>query len=97
MQSFLQIPSAHAAVDATAFGNILNPIIANIVYPIIELMFGVAVIVFVYGVLQLVFHGSDETAREKGKLTITYGTVGIFIMISAWGIIYLVSNTVKGL
>ncbi len=30
-------------------------------------MFGVAVLVFVYGVLQLVLHGADESARAKGK------------------------------
>jgi len=80
----------------TAFGNAVNPIISNIVYPIIGLMFGVAVLVFVWGVLQMIIHGEDEDARKTGKMTMTYGTLGIFIMVSAWGIIYLVSNTVIG-
>ena len=96
MLSLFKIPIAEAKVDLTAFGTIVNPIISNIIYPIIELMFGVAVLVFVYGVLQLVLHGADDEARKKGKATIMYGTFGIFIMVSAWGIIYLISNTVKG-
>ncbi|MFA6553946.1 MAG: hypothetical protein WCS89_00350 [Candidatus Paceibacterota bacterium] len=97
MQSFLKIPFVEAAVDMTAFGNVINPIIVNIVYPIIGLLFGIAIVMFVYGVLQLVLHGADPSAREKGQSTIMYGTIGMFIMVSAWGIIYLVSNTIKGL
>lgn len=96
MTAFLTIPYAHAAVDMTAFGDVLNPIISNIVYPLIELLFGVAIIVFVWGGLQLVIHGADETARDKGKATMKWGTLGLFIMVSAWGIIYLISNTIKG-
>ncbi len=89
------IPRAKAAVDLAAFGVIVNPIITNIVYPVIALMFGVAVLFFVYGVIQMIIT-NDESGREKGKMTILYGTLGMFIMVSAWGIIYLVSNTVKG-
>ncbi len=95
MIPFLPIQSVQAAVDMTEFGRVVNPIISNIVYPAIELLFGVALVVFVYGVLQLVLHGDDEEARKKGKDTMIYGTIGLFIMVSAWGIIHLVSNTVK--
>jgi hypothetical protein len=97
MASFSPIPQAHAAVDMSAFAHVVDPIISNVVYPLIELMFGIALLVFVWGVLQLVIHGDDETARGKGKSTILYGSIGMFIMVSAWGIIYLVSNTVKAI
>ena len=97
MFGLFSISIANAAVDTTAFGNLLNPIINVIVYPVIQLLFGAAVVVFVYGVLQFVIHSDDADARKKGKLTSTWGAVGIFIMVSAWGIIYLVSNTVKDL
>lgn len=90
------IPQAHAAVDMTAFANVVDPIISNIVYPLLELLFGVAILVFVWGVLQIVIHGDDEDARTKGKLTMIWGTVGFVIMLSAWGIINLVSHTIKG-
>lgn len=89
-------PQALAAVDMTAFANVLDPILSNIVWPILELLFGIAIVVFVWGVLQMVIHGDDQDARDKGKKTIVYGTIGLFIMVSAWGIIYIVANTVKG-
>lgn len=95
--SLLKISIAEAAVNSTAFGKLINPIIDTVVYPIVQLMFGLAVLYFVWGALQIVLHGADEGAREKGKLTMLWGSVGIFIMVSAWGIIYFVSNTVKDL
>jgi hypothetical protein len=97
MFSSIQIPVAQAAVDLTKFGQAMNPIIANVIYPAVGLLFGVAVLVFVYGVLQLVIHGGDPDARKTGQSTILYGTLGIVIMVSAWGIIYFISNTVKGI
>lgn len=82
----------HAKVDATAFGQVVDPIISNIVQPIIGLLFAVALIVFVYGVFQVVWGGED--ARENGKKSMLGGIIGLFIMTSAWGIIYVISNTV---
>jgi len=84
-------------IDATAFGNVVNPIIDNVVYPLVALAFGIAVVVFVYGVLQLILKPEDEEAKSAGKMSILWGSVGMFIMVSAWGIIYLISNTVKGI
>lgn len=97
MSAFLAIPVAYAKVDMTAFGNIINPVISYAVYPVVALMFAVATVVFVFGVLQLVLHGGDEEARERGKSNILYGVIGMFIMVSAWGIVYVISNTVRGL
>ena len=89
--------TAYAAVDMTQFGNVVNPIMSNIVNPIVWLMFAIATIVFVYGVLQMVMKGNDAEARSSGQKSILYGIIGMFIMLSAWGIIYLISNTVKGI
>lgn len=90
------IPIAYAAVDMKKFGDAINPIITHIVNPIIMLMFAVATLVFVYGVLQMVFKGTDPEIRETGRNSILYGVVGMFIMLSAWGIVYLIANTVRG-
>ena len=92
----LILPVAQAAVDTTAFAQVVDPIITNIVYPILELLFGLAMLFFVWGILQFILKGEDEEGRERGKLTMIWGTVGMALMVSAWGIIYIVANTVKG-
>lgn len=90
------ISTAHAALDTAAFGRAVNPVINEIVNPIILFIFGLAVLFFVYGVVQMIMHADDPTARATGRNHMLYGAIGMFIMISAWGIIGLISNTLKG-
>jgi hypothetical protein len=91
------IDTAHAATDPTAaFATVVDPIIVNIVDPIIMLMLAVAIVVFVWGVVEMMLHGDDATARDKGRNHMLAGIVGLVIMISAWGIIYFISNTISG-
>ncbi|MBU6426987.1 hypothetical protein KGQ27_01980 [Patescibacteria group bacterium] len=91
------VPRANAAVDAAAFGKVLDPVITNIVNPIIELLFAVGIFVFAFGIVEMIAHGDDSTAREKGRWHMLYGAIGMFIMLSAWGIIHLIANTVKSI
>lgn len=81
--------------NATAFGSVIGPIMANIVNPLIELAFAVALLVFVYGVLKMVMYPIDAEEHAKGKRSLLTGIIGMFIMFSAWGIINLIANTVK--
>ena len=95
--SSIIIPYAYAAVDAAAFGKVLDPVISNIVTPIVLFALGVGVFVFVWGVIEMIRNADNPTAITTGKNHILFGSIGIVIMLSAWGIIYLVSNTLKGL
>ncbi len=88
---------AYAAVDSAAFGKAIDPIIKNIVNPLVGLMFAVAVVVFAYGIFQVIWNNEDGDARTRGKVSMWSGLLGMFIMVSAWGIIYLIANTVKTL
>ena len=92
---FTPINIAHAAVDTTAFAGVIAPIVTTIVNPLIELAFAVAVVVFVWGVIQMIIHETDAQEHQKGKWSMLSGLIGIFIMASAWGIINIVANTVK--
>jgi len=76
-----------------AFAKVIDPIIANILDPLIMLMFAVAVVVFVWGIVEMLMHADDPTSREKGRNHMLGGIVGIVIMVSAWGIVYFISNT----
>ncbi len=74
----------------------LSPIFSIIVVPLLELLFAVATVVFVYGVIQVVLNQVDTEAHEKGRKSMLYGIIGLFIMLSAWGIIYFVGNPLAG-
>ncbi len=93
----LFIPEAQAAVDAVAFGKVLDPVISQIVMPVVLFLFGVGVFVFVFGIVELIRKADDPSARTTGRNHMLYGAIGMVIMLSAWGIIRLVSNTLMGI
>ena len=92
---FGSITDAMAAVDAATFGRAVDPIITNVANPIIALLFAVGVVVFVYGVLQYVWGSAEGDARTHAKNSMIGGIIGMFIMLSAWGIVHLIANTIR--
>ena len=72
---------------------LLNKINQYILNPIIILGFSVALVVFLYGIFQFVLKAGDDKAREEGKKSIGYGLVGMFIMVSVFGIIRFILSS----
>ena len=69
----------------------LNKVNAVILNPIITLAFVIATIYFLYGIV--VFINADAKDKEKARGAILWGIVGMFIMVSVYGIINLVLKT----
>ncbi|TSC69271.1 MAG: hypothetical protein G01um101466_113 [Parcubacteria group bacterium Gr01-1014_66] len=63
----------------------------QILNPIIGLLFVLATIVFMWGVIQYVIT-ADPGKREKGKGVMIYGIIGMTIMASAWGIVRIICD-----
>ncbi|MDQ3245000.1 MAG: pilin [bacterium] len=85
---------AYAGVDD--FIHNVNRLILN---PLIGLMFAVALVFFFYGVVEFLWNADNEEARTMGKKHMLWGIVGLFIMMSVWGILQLVLDTldIKGI
>ena len=79
---------AHA--DVTSLVKKVNSVIIN---PIIVLMFGAALAYFVWGVAEFIAHASSDEGRSTGREHMIWGVVGMFIMISVFGIMQLIMNT----
>lgn len=76
---------------ALAFIHKINQVIIN---PIILLLFAVAVLVFLYGVFSYIRESDSEDGRATGARHILSGVFGMFIMISVFGIIHFILNTI---
>ena len=85
---------AHAATDTKALDAILTKVSEYIVVPIIQVVFGAAVLIFLWGVVQFVMNAGDPGEREKGRNHIIWGVVGMAIMLSVYGIIRFVAATI---
>lgn len=53
---------------------------------IIGLLFILATIIFLWGVIQFIAKAGDEAGRAKAKGIMTWGIVGLAVMVAAWGV-----------
>ncbi len=81
---------AAVTISIEGFLNKVNIFILN---PLILLVFAIALLVFLYGVLQFIRNADSETGRVEGKKNIGWGLFGMFIMMSAYGLIRIILNT----
>ncbi len=72
---------------------LLQSIDEVIINPLIYLLFAVALIVFLWGVVEFVINSESAEGRTKGRDHILWGLVGMFIMVSAFGIITIIVRT----
>ncbi|MCU0678405.1 MAG: pilin [Candidatus Pacebacteria bacterium] len=64
-----------------------------ILYPLITLLMGLALLIFIYGCFEYIQHSDDAKAREAGQMHIMWGIVGMFIMLVAYGILGIAAGT----
>ena len=74
----------------TEFVSNVNQYIIN---PFIGLLFTLALVMFLYGGAQFILRASEDEGRETGKQHMIWGVIGMFIMISVFGILGVVTNT----
>ena len=64
-----------------------------ILFPTIGLLSAVALLIFIFGAFQYVVRANDPAARQQGIKHITWGIVGLVVMLSAYTILLLFANT----
>lgn len=73
---------------------IIGRISQYVLNPIIIILFGVALVIFLYGVLEYLWKSrSDPGAITTGAKHIGWGLLGMFIMFSVFGFIQIIMNT----
>ena len=75
------------------FEGIVTLVIQNILDPVIILLLALALVYFMWGVLLYVNKGSEGGDRTKGIQMMSYGILAIFVMVSVWGLVYILINT----
>lgn len=89
----LLVPAfSFAAVgDVYDLAGVVLTIINDVLVPIV---FAIALIVFIWGVFRYFIAGKqDPESQEKGKTLMLWGIVGFVLMVSVWGLVNLIVNT----
>ena len=89
------LPSFYIVAPAYAsFESLLKAINDTILNPLIVLLFALALVFFLYGVVEYLFlYADNDEARKKGRSHIVWGLVGMLIMFGAFTIIKIIIAT----
>jgi bacteriorhodopsin len=72
------------ATKATNIGNL-----------IIALAISIAVLWIIGSVVVYLIAGSDSTKRKEGGYRILYGVIGLFVILSIWGLVAILKNSFR--
>jgi len=82
------IPTAEASVKT-----LIESIDKVIINPIIFLLFACAMVYFLYGLAQYLLSPDNEEVRKTSKSHMLWGIIGLFIMVSVFGVMKIILNT----
>lgn len=85
------IAYAQVSHDQT-FDGILSRIMYYIVNPFIILLFTLATVIFIWGVIKYIKNAGDQTKRAEGQQHMLWGIVGFVIMVGVYGIINILTQ-----
>jgi len=68
------------------FGQLIN-LFLDLIYALVPLIVGLSLLVFLRGLALFVWSAGDTTKHEEGRKIMIWGTIGLFVMFSLWGIL----------
>lgn len=92
----LVLAAARAAATATkkpTLGSLITDTLTLIIRPLGTLLLAAAVVVFFWGVVKYMSSLGDEKKRADGKYMMAWGIVALFVMVSVWGLVAIITNT----
>jgi hypothetical protein len=63
---------------------------------VVPFLIGLALILFLAGVVKFVSSGDNEEARQSGRNMMLFGIVALFVMVSIWGFVNILSRSFFG-
>lgn len=81
--------AALAATDAKS----LISVVTGILNALIPLFMIIATVVFLWGVIRYITAAGDEEKVKEARNFIIYGLIGLFVMVSVWGLVGVLVST----
>lgn len=87
----LPLVSLAALNDIQDVGEFIIDTINGVFVPV---LFAIAFIVFIWGAFKAFILGAtNDSAKDDGKNLMFYGLIGFVVMVSVWGLVNILTNT----
>jgi hypothetical protein len=90
---FAQTPAVQPNTSLAPVRGYLNTI-QDLVRIAIPLLVAVALLVFFWGLVQFIANAGDDDKRKEGKQHMIWGIVGLFVMVSVWGLVGFLGSVI---
>lgn len=70
--------------------------VTNFIGLLTPLLVAISLLVFFWGIARFILAAGDEKKVEEGKKLLIWGTIGLFVIASLWGIIQILSGSLFG-
>jgi hypothetical protein len=91
--AFAQQTSTACSNAMNNLGDIFNYATCLLKKSVIPLLVTVALVAFMYGVVEYIINGDDENKRKEGRKYILWGIISLFVMLGIFGILQVLGNT----
>lgn len=78
---------------ADSVDELLYKLNAKVINPVIEFAFIIALVVFLWGVMQYIRGAANQEKRKEGREHMLWGVIGFVIMLGVFGIISILTRT----
>ncbi len=93
--SLVVIAPALASAQAITDVNSLTYKLTNIGNTIIEILIAFAVLYIIFNVVKYIMAAEDPEKRKALGGAVLWGIVGLFVILSIWGLVNILSNTFR--
>lgn len=66
--------------------------IGQLVTKLIPILIAIGLLFFIWGLVQFIMAGGDDTAKDKGKSHMVWGVIALFVMVAVWGLVGLLGD-----
>lgn len=74
----------------------VGKLVSLVIQPLIALLFALALFMLVWGANAFILKSGDSKARETGRSHLIWGVLGMFIMVSVFALLSVITNTFCG-
>ena len=67
----------------------------SILRNVIVFLIGLSMVYFFWGIAEFIGKSGDETARTEGKQRMLWGIIALFVTVSVWGLVGVISSSFK--
>ena len=78
--------------NAATVEEIIQKTISQVVSPFVNFLVVLATVVFIWGVIEFIAGAESGEKRTTGKKHMIWGIVGLFIMLTAAGLMWVIVN-----